>query len=437
MQGFNSLCIIRAVRNPKKTRKMDKSRFYAMGLLALTSLSFATSCDSSDDSETPEPATGTKIAPMDQTTINALKASQERTFQLFSEVDAITEKDKTFTISPLSLAEMLAVVSNGAKGETLKQINSIIKSGDATEEEVNERYMSLNEYLEKVDDMTTFATANSVWIDEDFNVKPEFLKKKLVGETFNQELSTEKTKNDINGWCDKNTRGCIKKILDEPLPSSYRMMVINALYFKGMWRHKFQKDNTIDEDFTNSNGSKTKVKMMHQTSNFLAYAGDYMDMVELPYGNDSYCMDVILPHEGKKLDDCLKGFNAKTFDKYINNTRARLVSVGMPRMKLEGQTILTSPLMAMGMTDAFSEMRADFSGISDERTVLSDVIQITYVNVDEEGTEAAAVTYTGFTSTSLTPEQVPMPFIMNRPFAYIIREKTTGTILFIGKVRKL
>ena len=169
-----------------KTRKMDKSRFYAMGLLALTSLSFATSCDSSDDSETPEPATGTKIAPMDQTTINALKASQENTFQLFSEVDAITDKDKTFTISPLSLAEMLAVVSNGAKGETLKQINSIIKSGDASEEEVNGRYMSLNEYLEKVDDMTTFATANSVWIDEDFNVKPEFLKKKLVGETFNQ-----------------------------------------------------------------------------------------------------------------------------------------------------------------------------------------------------------------------------------------------------------
>ena len=281
MQGFNSLCIIRAVRNPKKTRKMDKSRFYAMGLLALTSLSFATSCDSSDDSETPEPATGTKIAPMDQTTINALKASQEKTFQLFSEVDAITDKDKTFTISPLSLAEMLAVVSNGAKGETLKQINSIIKSGDATEEEVNGRYMSLNEYLEKVDDMTTFATANSVWIDEDFNVKPEFLKKKLVGETFNQELSTDKTKNDINGWCDINTRGCIKKILDEPLPSSYRMMVINALYFKGMWRHKFQKGNTIDEDFTNSNGSKTKVKMMHQTSNFLAYASDDMDMVEL------------------------------------------------------------------------------------------------------------------------------------------------------------
>ena len=150
---------------------MDKSRFYAMGLLALTTLSFATSCDSSDDSETPEPATGTKIAPMDQTTINALKASQENTFQLFSEVDAITDKDKTFTISPLSLAEMLAVVSNGAKGETLKQINSIIKSGDASEEEVNGRYMSLNEYLEKVDDMTTFATANSVWIDEDFNVK--------------------------------------------------------------------------------------------------------------------------------------------------------------------------------------------------------------------------------------------------------------------------
>ena len=399
----------------------------------LAALFTTTSCDSSDDdSET----TGPVVCPTDQTTTTILNASINKAFPLFAEVNAITGANENFTISPLSLSEMLVMASNGANGETRKQINSIIGANDnISKESLNEAFNGLNEYLARVDSKTTFTTANSVWIDEGFKVKPEFLSdKKLIGETFNQKLSTIKTMDDINKWCDIKTSGCIKDILTEPLDDYCRMVLANALYFKGMWKNKFSKDDTKEKEFTNSDGSKSKVQMMHQANNFLAYEGIDMDFAEFPYGNDNYCMDVFLPHEDKKLDECMKDFDQKTFEEYLKKAAMGEILVEMPRMKLNYKTSLVKPLKAMGMTDAFSD-DADFSGISNEKTYISDVIQATFVNVDEEGTEAAAVTIA-----TMKNDIMPMrtsTFFMNRPFAYIIREKTTGTILFMGKVRKL
>lgn len=413
---------------------MKNSKFYTIGFIMLAALFTTTSCDSSDDDqETPEPV----ICPTDLTTTIILNASTNKAFPLFSEVDAITRANENFTISPLSLSEMLAMASNGANGETRKQINSIIGANDnISKESLNEAFNGLNEYLARVDSKTTFTTANSVWIDEGFKVKSEFLSdKKLIGETFNQKLSTIKTMDDINKWCDVKTHSCIKKILSEPLPETCRMLLANALYFKGMWKNKFDKADTKEKEFTNSDGSKSKVQMMSQVSEFLAYEGIDMDFAEFPYGNDNYCMDVFLPHEDKKLDKCMKNFDQKTFEEYLNKAGKGEVLVEMPRMKLEYMNSLVKPLKAMGMTDAFSE-KADFSGLSDEKVSISDVIQATFVNVDEEGTEAAAVTVATLDNCVVMPMRTSS-FIMNRPFVYIIREKTSGTILFIGKVRKL
>lgn len=411
---------------------MKKSKIHSIGLLMLAALFSITSCDSSDDTET----TGPVVCPTDQTTTSILEASINKAFPLFAAVDAATKANENFTISPLSLSEMLVMASNGANGETRKQINSIIGANDnISKESLNEAFNGLNEYLARVDSKTTFTTANSVWIDEGFKVKPEFLSdKKLIGETFNQKLSTIKTMDDINHWCDIKTSGCIKDILTEPLDDYCRMVLANALYFKGMWKNKFSKDDTKEKEFTNSDGSKSKVQMMFQSSMFLGYEGLDMDFVEFPYGNENYCMDVFLPHEDKKLDECMKDFDQKTFEEYLKKAAMGEILVEMPRMKLNYKTSLVKPLKAMGMTDAFSD-DADFSGISNEKTYISDVIQATFVNVDEEGTEAAAVTVA-----TLDNSVMPMrtsTFYINRPFAYIIREKTTGTILFMGKVRKL
>lgn len=411
---------------------MKKSKIHSIGLLMLAALFSITSCDSSDDTET----TGPVVCPTDQTTTSILEASINKAFPLFAAVDAATKANENFTISPLSLSEMLVMASNGANGETRKQINSIIGANDnISKESLNEAFNGLNEYLARVDSKTTFTTANSVWIDEGFKVKPEFFSdKKLIGETFNQKLSTIKTMDDINKWCDIKTSGCIKDILTEPLDDYCRMVLANALYFKGMWKNKFSKDDTREKEFTNSDGSKSKVQMMSQSSMFLGYEGLDMDFVEFPYGNENYCMDVFLPHEDKKLDECMKDFDQKTFEEYLKKAAMGETLVEMPRMKLNYKTSLVKSLKAMGMTDAFSD-DADFSGISNEKTYISDVIQATFVNVDEEGTEAAAVTIA-----TMKNDIMPMrtsTFFMNRPFAYIIREKTTGTILFMGKVRKL
>ena len=312
---------------------MKHSKFYAMALLMSTALFSTTSCDSSsDDSETPQPV----ICPTDQTTTTILNTSKNKVFSLFAEVNAITRDNENFTISPLSLSEMLAMASNGANGETRKQINSIIGVNDnISKESLNEAFNGLNEYLARVDSKTTFTTANSVWIDEGFKVKPEFLSdKKLIGETFNQKLSTIKTMDDINHWCDIKTSGCIKDILTEPLDDYCRMVLANALYFKGMWKNKFSKDDTKEKEFTNSDGSKSKVQMMFQSSMFLGYEGLDMDFVEFPYGNENYCMDVFLPHEDKKLDECMKDFDQKTFEEYLKKAAMGEILVEMPRMKL-------------------------------------------------------------------------------------------------------
>ena len=412
---------------------MKHSKFYAMALLMSAALFTTASCDSSsDDSETPQPT----VCPTEESLVHIVSASTNNAFPLFSEVDAITDANENFTISPLSLSEALAIASNGANGDTRKQITEIIGVNGMSKEIVNETFNSLNDYLANADSKTTFSIANSVWIDEGFEVKPEFLNdKKLIGETFYQNLSSTKTMNDFNNWCDTKTNGCIKKVLSEPLSGDCMMVIANALHFKGMWKYRFDKKNTSEQDFYNSDGTKSKVKMMSQKCKFLAYSGENMDMVELPYGNENFCMDVILPHEGKNLDECMKDFTLNTFlYEYIKDSKQTDVVVQMPRMKLECTKSLITPLMAMGMTDAFLDGKADFTGISDSRIFISDVKQSTYVNVDEEGTEAAAVTTVELTQK--VNDNVP-EFRMDRPFTYIIRERTTGTILFMGKVRKL
>ena len=420
---------------------MKKSKFYAMALLMPIALQSTASC-SSDNEDSPNDPPVPVVCPTSSTTRAISESSNDMAFPFLDKVCAQHKPTENVIVSPLSLTEVLVMLSNGAKGETLNQINALLGTKDIPLEEQNSAISALNQYLISADSKTSVAIANSQWIDDDFKVKDEYIQtnaKWLNAETRNQDLATEKTMNDINSWCDKNTQGCIKEILDEPLPYDCRLGLINALYFKGIWAIKFDKANTTDEDFTNSNGSKSKIKMMHQRETFPAYEGTDMDMVEFAYGNGKFCMDVILPHEGKNLDECLKDFSSSTFFENINNSNARSVIVSMPRMEIKFNTPLDAPLMKMGMINAFIDGLADFSGIIDYgRLFIDKFIQATYIKVDEEGTEAAAVTAAFLNKfSSAGQEPTPLIFNMNRPFAFVIREKDSNTILFMGKVRKL
>ena len=418
---------------------MKKSKFYAMALMLPVALLSTVSCDNEDGPDDPPRPV---VCPTTPITRAISESSNDLAFPLLDKVCAQEKTTENVIVSPLSLTEVLTMLANGAKGETINQIISLIGTKDYSLEEQNSAMSELNKYLIAADSKTSVAIANSQWIDDELKVKDDYVNtnmKWLNAETRNQDLATEKTMDDINSWCDKNTQGCIKKILDEPLSVDCRLALINALYFKGMWKQKFDKGNTTDEDFTNSNGSKTKVKMMHQTETFPAYVGQDMDMVEFSYGDEKFCMDVILPHEGKNLDECLKGFSSKTFYEYVNKSFGKTVVVSMPRMELKFMTLLNEPLTALGMPDAFIGGVANFSGITDYGKLYVDkILQATYIKVDEEGTEAAAVT-AAFANycTSVGSEPDSLIFNMNRPFAFVIREKDSNTILFMGKVRKL
>ena len=416
---------------------MKKSKFYAMALLMPVALLSTASCSSdNEDEDTPV------VCPTTSTTRAISESSNDLAFPFFDKVCAQHKPNENVIVSPLSLTEVLVMLSNGAKGETLNQINALLGTKDIPLEEQNSAISAINQYLISADSKTSVAIANSQWIDDDLKVKDEYVQtnaKWLNAETRNQDLATAKTMNDINSWCDKNTKGCIKKILDQPLSENCRLGLINALYFKGMWAEKFNKDQTREEDFTNYDGAKSKVKMMHQTEIFLAYEGKDVDMAEFDYGNGRFCMDVILPHEGKKLDECLKEFSSSTFFEYVKESRERDVIVSMPRMEIDFNTSLIQPLIDMGMKNAFMGGLADFSGISDyDKLFIDKFIQATYIKVDEEGTEAAAVTAAFFNKNSAADQEPsPLIFNMNRPFAFIIREKDSNTILFMGKVRTL
>ena len=414
---------------------MKKNKLYTIGMLMMTTLLSTASCTSCTSNEETNSNSKPVIDPVEPITDYVLTNYDNFVKPLYNEISAKSNKDENFMVSPLSIAEVLTMISNGAKGETLKQTLAVMGL-DTNVEKLNEAFSTTNKYLTKADPETSLAIANSLWIDKAFNIKDEYVstnKKWLNAESRTQELPTMQTMNDINSWCKNNTNGCIPKLLKEPLDPSTYLVLINALYFKGIWEKKFDKENTREGYFTNIGGSVAKVDMMHQTDSFNVWIGKKMDMIELPYGNETFCMEVYLPHKGENLENCMRSLSQDTFFEIRDQKSKQKVHLGLPRMELKYDTSIKEPLMNMGMTDAFRQ--ADLSGISDGAINISDVKHITYIKVDEDGTEAAAVT-AAFVIGCAAPERL-VNFVVDRPFAYIIREKSTGMILFMGRVVKM
>lgn len=382
----------------------------------------------------PTPCPNTPIAS------TSFKASTQMAFPLLAKVDSFAKPNENICISPISLSEALAMIANGANGNTLRQITNVVGTPDESIEKVSEVFGTLNKYLATADESSSVTLANSIWIDESIKVKDDFTDKNkelLSAETINQELASYETKNNINSWCEQKTNGNIKEFLKEPLSKNDDIVLINTLHFKARWKDEFSKKKTKEADFTNYDGSKSKVMMMNMCLEGLACPGKKMDMAIFPYSNGTFCMEVFLPHKGENLDSCLANFTAENVEKMEKwATEFDEVNVSMPRMELKCETNFNEPLKAMGMTEAFSP-KADFSGISDDGGKISEVKQATTIKIDEEGTEASAVTIEKCYTLSAIMEPRTLEFNMNRPFAYIIREKVSGTILFMGKVRKL
>ena len=400
-------------------------------LLLLAILGFGiVSCNDETESASQLPP---DAKPITLTDGQAKRVGQDNEFalDLFRKVIDFSKETNVF-ISPLSVSIALGMTWNGAAGETKSEMENALKMSGMSVDEINGYYRILQTTLPTIDPTTKLTLANSLWYRSGFQVKQDFLKVNInYFNAYVRELDFSKAwaVDTINQWCAKKTNNLIPSVLDA-IPDEAVMYLINAIYFKGIWRHQFEKKNTKQTDFTNEEGEKVKVNMMFQKDTF-AYAEDekaqYLDM---PYGNKAFSMTVILPKNGNTTADLLEYLTVDQWNSILQNLSMREVEVYFPRFSSKNKFLLNDPLIDMGMKLAFTD-NADFSNIADENLFISRVLHNTYIEVTEEGTEAAAVTVVeiGYTSVPMIPV-----FQVNKPFLFVIRENSTGVILFIGKM---
>lgn len=330
-------------------------------------------------------------------------------------------KDENVFLSPMSVSIALGMALNGAENETETQIAETLRFKDMTYAEINEYYKIMQSNLPNVDPKVKLSIANAVWYDMQFDVKQSFLD--VNAENFDAyikmlDFKSPTALDTINSWCSRKTNKLIPTILDK-IPAGAVMYLTNAVYFKGLWSQKFDKKNTREADFRNVNNQNVRVNMMSLKDTFMYREDETAQYLTMPYGGKAFSMTVMLPAVGKTTDDLLAELNAEKWQNVQAGMTSREVQVFMPRLKVENKFKLKQTLADMGMPVAFTEM-ADFSGISDTPVMISDVIHKTYVTVDEEGTEAAAVTAVEFVYTSMPVNTV---FMVNKPFVFVISEK--------------
>lgn len=361
--------------------------------------------------------------------------TSEFAFDFLKKHNAAEKADKNYFVSPLSLHVALGMLANGADGKTKEELTKGLRvSSDwAT---TNGIYKDLIDNLPNSDPKVTNTIANSVWYRNTFSVEKSFLdilKTSFNAQAYAEDFTNTATVGKINNWASDNTNGKIKKVIEQIEPA-HVMFLMNALYFKGDWKIPFKVENTRDENFVGTTGTKSVKMMSMQEKVKYANRPDYQ-AIELAYGSGNYVMTILLPNEKSNVSNVLNSLSGSEWKNLNKALAEQKVIVGLPKFTFEYETNLNSVLSSMGMPTMFSDA-ADLSKISPPAGKLrvGFVKQNTFIAVDEKGTEAAAVTTIGveLTSMPILPE-----FICNRPFAFFISEKQSNTILFAGKIVNL
>jgi len=384
------------------------------------------STDPTSSSPPPPELTITEKALVESSNIFGLK--------LFREI-LKSEEDKNVFISPLSVSMALGMTYNGAKGSTREAMETVLELSGMTIEEANQSYKSLIEILTGLDTAVIFQIANSIWHRQDFLVEQDFID--LNQTYFNAEVAgldfnDPGAKDIINGWVDQNTNGKIKEII-AGIPPGIVMYLINAIYFKATWTHEFDKNGTHEDVFITTDGTTISCNMMSQEGTFAYFENHAFQAIDLPYGNGDYSMSVILPHREVNLDSLAGEFTKENWASWMGSFVESSGELYLPRFKLEYELVLNGVLTTLGMGIAFDPFNADFTGINKNGDLyISLVKHKTFVEVNETGTEAAAVTVVGVGTTGIEPTGFVMR--VDRPFIFVIRENHSGTMLFMGKI---
>ena len=339
-------------------------------------------------------------------------------------------------ISPISVSIALSMTYNGADSATKEAMSAALGLDGMRVEEVNLGYQQLILSLLSVDKDVSLNIGDSVWIRSSFAdaVKQEFkdaMSKYYLSDVYSRPFE-DSTVREVNSWVDKETRGKISKILDS-IDSEMVMFIINAIYFKGGWVDEFDEASTKSSDFTTAEGSVIKVDMMNREGTYSYYSDEGVEVVRLPYGRDKVAMYVFLPAEDGSLESYAASLTGAKLDAYFGKLSERELILAMPKFKLEyGKVDLKDALTSLGMGVAFDPNAANFNGIADvapERLYIAFVDHKAVIEVNEKGTEAAAVTNVGI---GLTSAPMSTLFVVDRPYMFVIRDDRSGSILFSG-----
>ena len=358
----------------------------------------------------------------------------DNTFGLSLLKNVLSEKpDTNVFISPLSVSLALSMTLNGAAGETEEAIRKTLGFESITTQDVNVVQAQLMQRLMSTDPDVLFEIANSIWYRENYPILESF---KTVNEQYYDaeirelDFSLVEAVTIINDWINAATHGKIDDVIDRIDPSVV-MFLINALYFKGSWQVEFDDSKTYLDTFTGPGQATTQVHMMQREDSLAYYEDDLLQAVELPYGEGQYSMMVLLPKETVTVTSVLEQMSLEAYQTICNGLTQEKGQLLLPKFKIEFEMLLNDVLKTMGMGVAFG-MSADFSNINGTGGLyVSRVIHKTFVEVDEQGTEAAAVTVVEIRELS-----IPQEFFMNvnKPFLFLIRDTVTNTIIFAGHV---
>ena len=428
-----------------------------LGMTVVLSLGLQ-SCSSSDDDVDLGEAKQvinmlSEPIPINLTTEQRTFAYDNKQFALnfLNTVNETDRSGKSFIYSPLSITYVLGMVNDAATGLTEKELEETLGFHEGGIQAVNDYCKKLIDGLPKVDDKVTLNIANAIFLNKSFTLKPQFTQDMQTYYDAKAEaldFKASETLGHINDWCSEKTNGMIPTILDEidPLIMSY---LLNAIYFKADWASKFDPQNTKDETFTTENSnSNTQMPMMHQNVLISYLKSDTYSAVILPYGTGLWNMTIVLPEEGKTVDDVIKELTESSVlnnrgwcDAGGNTFQAYEVDLKLPRFETNSDTDniddgLIGLMKKMGIKRAFDDALAEIPNMCELPVYIEMMRQKAKIKVNEEGSEAAAVTVAGMKNFSMGSEPKEYPkatFHANRPFVYVIHEQSSGVILFVGK----
>ncbi|MFC1732730.1 serpin family protein [candidate division KSB1 bacterium] len=406
---------------------------YGVVLAFVSAVLSFTSCDHAKNSLlNPEPPFNT-IRSLSVAEKQLIQADNTFTFKLLSAINE-EDPDKNIFISPLSISMALGMTLNGAGGDTKEAMKTALELQGMSQDDINNSYQSLIALLTTLDPDVAMRIANSIWIRDGFSVEQDFIDVNQTyfdAEVSNLDFSDPTAADIINDWVNDATEEKIPDIVTPPIDPQIVLILINAVYFNGNWTYPFDPEITDDDPFYLPDGSTKNTPFMMRSGQVNAFENEDILALDIPYGTYNFCMTILMPAGAESIDEFISHLDMSGWNQWLNSfTWQEDCILKMPKFKYEYEIKLNDVLSALGMEIAFTGA-ADFSYINEQETLwIDEVKHKTFVDVNEEGTEAAAATSVLI---ALGPGGPPR-YTVNRPFLFFIRERATGSILFAGKM---